>query len=250
MSYEYKYIKYKNKYLELKNKLMIGGKNEEDFSKEGLDPEWWKSFKCIDKETIKKIDPKIIKMIDKMAKEEIDNLKIINLDDICGLVLRVYERGASGRGASGRGASERGVSERGNKKIEPVIFIPKRINKYMASTRECDPRGRPCPMFGIDFLYGEYYEKKYGDITKNKLRDLILDFNTDKKSVKVAFTDNYSKNKKNYFEIALPIKFLDFLDKLFDHFDKVNLLGYPDNGGIDHIHYNQNDDIYLVDTWS
>jgi hypothetical protein len=103
---------------------------------------------------------------------------------------------------------------------------------------------RECPS------YAEYYREKYGDITKNPLKNLILDFGTNKSKVKVAFYDNFYADLKEYFKVNLPIKFLDFLELLFDHFDKTGLVGYPDNGGIDPIIYDNKNDIYLVYTWS
>ena len=202
--YRHKYLKYKSKYLKLKskNQIMAGGSNDI------------------------LINPEIIKKIDAMAEQEFKNLKSIQLKDLSGLSLRVYERNKT--------------------KIAPVTFTPADISKYIDEIcLQC------CSAFSCAYL--DYYDNKYGDITKNPLKDLILNFGTNKNKIKVAFYDNYNnknKNIKQYFEIKLPIKFLDFIDKLFDHFDEVGLGGYPDNGGIDGIVYDQNNDIYLVQTWS
>lgn len=62
----------------------------------------------------------------------------------------------------------------------------------------------------------------------------------------MAFRDNYDNNIKEDFVLSLPCRLIDFIEKLFDHFDKVNLVGYPDNGGIDTIKYDPDTDIYMV----
>lgn len=173
------------------------------------------------------LDPEFIKKIDTMAEEYINKIKTIGFGDLCGLNKRVYER-------------------KNGKKISPIIFIPPKINEYIDKISST-----PIPMgFSFNFGYSDYYEKKYGDITKNKFKDLIFDFDTDKSVVNVAFRDNYPKKNKTSFKINLPIKLIDFIEKLFDHFDLVGLEGYPDNGGIDCIVYDKTNDIYLVNTWS
>lgn len=146
-------------------------------------------------------------------------LKILSIElkDLAGLSLRVYERKTL-------------------KDINSIIFYTPKIHKYLDEINS--------------FIYITYYENKYGDITKNQLRDLMLNFGTDKHNIKVAFYDNYGNGIKQYFDIKLPIKLLDFIEKLFDHFDNVKLIGYPDNGGIDGIIYDQVNDIYLIQTWS
>lgn len=199
---KYKYLKYKTKYIQLKNKnknmeggklIILGGK----------------------------LDPKIKKEIDEIATAEIKNLKTINIKDICGLNMRVYER------------------KKGVNKISPIIYTPPKVSKYIDNTN--------------NYGYVDYYESKYGDITKNNLKNLILDFGilSDKRmKIKVAFADNYRKNKQRQFEVNLPITLIGFIEQLFDHFDLFGLSGYPDNGGIDTIKYNKKDDIYLIETWS
>lgn len=175
------------------------------------------------------LDPKILKKIDEIAEHEIKTLKVIEPKDFSSLTLRVHER-------------------KGKKEIGPIQFIPPKISEYVTS-------------LGLDhneaYNYGMHYEFKYGDITKHQLKDLILDFKTNKDKVKVAFYGNYMdgahvglKPIKEYFEVKTPIKFLDFLDQLFDHFDKVGLYGYPDHGGIDCVEYYAPDDIYLIHDWS
>lgn len=169
------------------------------------------------------MDPQILQKIDEIAKQEIKNLKMIGFKDLCGLTLRVYERPSN------------------VKEISPILFIPQKIENYMNNI------GLP---FDAALTYGQYYEEKYGDITKHELKNLMLNFDTYAKKVKVAFADNYHKGIKQYFEINLPITLVDFINKLFDHFDEVSLVGYPDNGGIDTIKYDEKNDIYLVGTWS
>lgn len=168
-------------------------------------------------------DPEITKKIDEIAKEEIKNLKSVGIKDLCSLVLRVYKR------------------DKDNKDISPIIYLPPKVSNYIENSGLT---------MSISWAYGDYYENKYGDITKNELKDLILDFGTQNNKIKVAFSDNYSKGIKKYFEVDLPIKLVDFIEKLFNHFDEVGLVGYPDNGGIDPIKYDEVDDIYLVQTWS
>jgi len=177
------------------------------------------------------LSPEILQKIDELSKYETENLKTIYIGDFAGLYLRVYGR-------------------KGVKEISPIQFIPPKILKYIADTV-----GSCCSNEGYN--YRMYAEAIFDDITKTKLKDLMLDFKAKSNKVKVAFRDNYEdgamsdfKAIKEYFEVETPIKFLDFLEKLFDHFDKVGLPGYPDNGGIDCIKYDAKDDIYLVSTWS
>lgn len=37
---------------------------------------------------------------------------------------------------------------------------------------------------------------------------------------------------------------------MLDHFDEVNLIGFPDNGGLDVIEYDEATDIFMIHTWS
>lgn len=161
-----------------------------------------------------KIDSKHMENIKMIANEEFKTLNEIGLKDFSGLYLRLYERN-------------------NDKKISYFQFIPSKVSEYMNNNE----------------LFNHEYEEFFKDIYKTPLKDLILDFGTDKKKVKVALYDNYPK-KKQYFDVDLPIKFTDFMEKLFDHFDVVGLPGYPDNGGIDSIKYDKKNDIYLVHTWS
>lgn len=121
------------------------------------------------------------------------------------------------------------------KSIHEIIFVPPKVREYLDSINK--------------FYYYDYYENIYGNIKNNKLSSVFLDFNTNKKEISVAFHDNYIKNKKT-FKVTLPIKLIDFIEQLFDHFDQVGLRGYPDNGGIDAIVYNRDSDVYLVYIWS
>lgn len=160
-----------------------------------------------------KIDHKHMDNIKKIANDEFNTLKSIGLNDFSGLYLRLYERN--------------------NNKIERIQFIPPKVSKYMNDND----------------LYNEKYDEMFNNIYKTPLKNIILDFETDKKKVKVAFSDNFPR-KKQYFYVNLPIKFVDFIEKLFDHFDKVGLPAFPDNGGIDGVMYDEKNDIYLVQTWS
>jgi hypothetical protein len=167
----------------------------------------------------------IYKKIDDLAKEEIKTLHTITINNLSGLTLRVYKR-------KGR--------TRSSKKIAPVMFIPPNIAKYLDKIETgsfSDP-------------YLEYYEKKYGDITKNDLKNILLDFKTSEKEIDIAFYDNFKNKIYTRVRIQLPITLLGFIEKLFNHFDNVGLIGYPDNGGIDSIEYDKKNDIYLVHTWS
>ena len=166
----------------------------------------------------------IIKEIDRLADDEIKNLKVIEINALCGLQMRVYERDGD--------------------KIQEIQFIPPNVLKYINT------------LDSLDYLV--YYEKKHGNILKNNLSNVELNFDTNKKIIKVAFHSNYVDGamsghpigNKTTFNINLPIKLVDFIEQLFDHFDKVGLIGYPDNGGIDYIKYDPKDDVYLVQTWS
>lgn len=157
----------------------------------------------------------IIKHIDELANTDIKNTKAINLD-LYGLQMRVYERDGTN--------------------INEIMFIPPNVLKYLNDLNS--------------FEYSDYYEKKYGNILNNELSNVELNFNTNKSKVRAAFYDNYGKGNKTTFEISLPIKLVDFINHLFDHFDQVHLRGYPDNGGIDGIVYDSKNDVYLVQTWS
>ena len=161
------------------------------------------------------VDPKTIAKIKELAKEEFQNLKSITFRDLSGLDLRIGERGD-------------------RKKIDYIVFVPPAVGKYLNDNN----------------LLPDCYAKIYPNIYETPLKNIILDFNTNKKTVKVAFADNFNKGRKTSFEISLPIKFVDFIEKLFDHFNIVSLEGYPDNGGIDGIKYDKDNDIYLVQTWS
>lgn len=153
--------------------------------------------------------------IDELIQDEFKNLKVITKDDLSGLQLRIYE---------------------GHQKnnIEYFIFIPPKILAYLNNN---------------DIL-GDYYEDKYNSIYATPLKDIFFDFQTKKNKIKICFRDNYTNGQPAYFEVNLPIKFIDLIEKLFEHFDKVGLVGYPDNGGIDGIEYNKDLDIYFVLTWS
>jgi hypothetical protein len=155
-----------------------------------------------------------MKLIDDMAKSAIEQTKSIKLSDLKGLNMRVYERD--------------------NKNIKEILFTPLSILEYLNNHTD----------------YIDYYEKTYGNILKNELSDVILDFDTKIKEIDVAFYDNYINGKKSTFKINLPIKLVDFIYQLFNHFDQVGLEGYPDNGGIDHIIFDDKTDVYLVKTWS
>lgn len=161
-------------------------------------------------------DPKIITKIKELTKKEFQNLKKITINDLSGLDLRIGNRFPN------------------KDKIDYIVYVPPKVIKYLNDNN----------------ISSDCYAKIYPDIYGTPLKNLILDFNTNKKTVRVAFADNYRNNRKSPFEINLPIKFVDFIEKLFDHFNVVSLEGYPDNGGIDGIKYDDDNDIYLVQTWS
>jgi hypothetical protein len=163
----------------------------------------------------------IMKRLIELANSDIKNIKLINFHDLCGLDMRVYEREG--------------------KNIQNITFIPPNVLSYL--DKITDPNT-------LDEYYIDYYKEQYGNILNNNLCKVELNFNTNKSIVKVAFADNYRKNNNNVFTINLPIKLVDFIEKTFDHFDKVGLVGYPDNGGIDGITYDSKKEVYLVKTWS
>ena len=225
----------KKEYLELKNDIftnanMTGGRTLSKLSNK------FKSIKVISyvnkNDKTSHEDTEIFNKISDIAKNDIKNINSISLNDLRGLVLRVYERDG--------------------KAISPIIFRTPKIIKYLDEIDKKDQKceNNTCVVNTNSFKYNDYYDEHYGDITKNNMKNMMLDFNTKETNIKVAFYDNYMKGNKGYFEINLPIKLVDFIEKLFDHFDKVNLGGYPDNGGLDMIKYNKKDDIYLVYTWS
>jgi hypothetical protein len=184
----------------------------------------------------KKHEDQIYGNIDQIAKKEINELKTIGMNDLSGLNLRVYERN-------------------GEKSIGPIIFRTPNIIKYLDTlgTNQIDQDDKcrnGCVIDPDSFKYLDYYDQTHGDIAKNNLKNLVLDFGTKEKNLNLAFHDNYVKDIKQTFEIQLPIKLVDFIEKVFDHFDKVNLIGYPDNGGIDGIKYDKKNKIYLIYTWS
>ena len=208
-----------------KNNIMIGGLTkykmniyDHNYNKYKLE---YMKMKSNDKDIMKGgNDPEIIKL-DALVKDEMQNYKTVELEDFSGLVMRVGERSP-------------------NKHVE-IQFIPPKINQYLSQS------------VGPNTLctkYSNYYETKYGDITQNQFKDLMLNFNTKNYRIRIAFQDNYNKGITDTFEIELPIKFVDFIMKIFDHFDKVGLVGYPDNGGIDCVTYDQEKDIYFIGTWS
>jgi len=168
-----------------------------------------------------KDDELIMKRLTELVNTDIKNIKLINFHDLCGLDMRVYKREG--------------------KNIQNITFIPPNILSYL--NKITNPNT-------LDEYYFDYYKEHYGNILKNNLSNVELYFNTNEPNVKVAFADNYRKNNKTVFTINLPIKLVDFIEKLFDHFDKVGLIGYPDNGGIDGITYDAKEDVYLVGTWS
>jgi len=165
----------------------------------------------------------ITRTIDKLATNDINNIKVIEFKDLQGLVMRVYEREG--------------------KNIDEILFTPPNVFKYLEKINNTN--------------YTNYYKKQYGNILKNNLSNVELNFpksdnniNTNSSQVNVAFYDNYKGKNSIVFTINLPIKLIDFIEKLFDHFDQVGLEGYPDNGGIDFIKYDNVNNVYLVQTWS
>jgi hypothetical protein len=154
--------------------------------------------------------------LDEEMTKEMNLLKTISFDDLSGLHMRVYERDG--------------------KDINDICFIPPKIDEYIGK-------------FGnMDIV--KYVETKLANIKLTPMKDIYFDFGTDKDKVKLAFADNWEKNDKRFIEINLPIKFVDLIHKIFDHFDEVGLVGYPDNGGIDRITYDKGDGVYKVGTWS
>lgn len=161
----------------------------------------------------------IINKLDKMIEYEFANLKTITFDDLCDLVCRVYER------------------DNKNEQIKNIQYIPKKVNEYASAT-------------GWDAII--YVEKKLANIYNTPLKNLMFDFKTTKEKVRLCFVANIGKRdaKVNSIEISLPIKFTTLIEKIFELFDAVGLEGYPDNGGIDDIKYDQENDIYKIHTWS
>jgi len=161
----------------------------------------------------------IINKLDKMIEYEFVNLKTITFDDLCDLVCRVYER------------------DNKNEQIKNIQYIPKKVNEYASAT-------------GWDAII--YVEKKLANIYNTPLKNLMFDFKTLKEKVRLCFVANIRKRdaKINSIEISLPIKFTTLIEKIFELFDAVGLEGYPDNGGIDAIKYDQENDIYKIHTWS
>lgn len=183
-----------------------------------------------------KNETEIYDKISEIAKKEINSLKRISLKDLHGLNLRLYDRN-------------------GEKTISPIVFRTAKITEYLNNIdNDCKDvdKGKKtsCKIDLNSFKYMNYHDNNFGDITKNKLKDLIIDFDTKDTKIRLAFYDNYVKGRKEYFEIQQPIKLVDLIEKIFDHFDKVKLPGYPDNGGIDWIEYDKKNDIYLIHTWS
>lgn len=157
--------------------------------------------------------------IDQMIEYEFVNLKTISFDDLCDLVCRVYERDNKGD------------------QIKNIQYIPRKVNEYASAA-------------GWDAFM--YVEKKLANIYNNPLKDLMFDFQTTKDKVRLCFADHIGKRdlKINSIEISLPIKFTTLIEKIFELFDAVGLEGYPDNGGIDDIKYDPENDIYKIHTWS
>ena len=216
-----RYVTNKKIYLGLKHHSMSGGSNKFKVTK----------VICYVNKKNDKNNDNIFHEISTIAKKDINTLKKISLDDLCGLVLRVYERN-------------------GEKTINPIVFRTSNIIKYLDSIDPQECSGNQCTINIDSFKYTDYYDKNFGNITTNKLNDLILDFGTSDTNIKLAFYDNYMGGIKEHFEIQQPIRLVDFIEKTFDHFDKVKLIGYPDNGGIDAIKYDKKHDIYMIYTWS
>lgn len=131
-----------------------------------------------------------------------------------------------------------------DKMIKNIEFKTPRIMKFLKKYDLPDYHNSK----NYDML-ADYYDGKYADITKNELKNLELDFETKETKIRLAFYNNYMEKNKIYFEIHLPIRLVDFLGKSFDHFNKVGLIGYPDDAGIDAIEYDEKHDIYLVYIW-
>lgn len=157
-----------------------------------------------------------IAKIDNILIDEMHKLKSISMDDLCGLHLRVYERNG--------------------KDIKNICFIPPKTHKFISDLG--------------DYNFHIYAEEKLPDIYTTPMKDVLIDFKTKENEIKLCFADNYAKGQYKYIQINLPIKFVDFIHKIFDHFDEVGLVGYPDNGGIDCITYDPKLDIYKIGTWS
>lgn len=152
--------------------------------------------------------------IEELIKKEMSTPRAsISFDDLSGLYFRVYKRKDK------------------NEIINNIQWIP-------ASFDNCNQMN-------------SYVEKKFANIHTMPWKDMLFDFQTDKRKIKLAFSDNKDNNKKiKFIEISLPIKFTDLIKNILDHFDDVGLKGYPDNGGIDCIKYDAEHDIYFINTWS
>lgn len=129
------------------------------------------------------------------------------------------------------------VYKRGDKKhIDNICFIPPKVHEYIDK-------------YGNMELH-VYVERRLSNIYDSPMKDLYFDLGTDKDKIKLAFADNWHKGDKKHIEVGMPIKFVDFIYKIFDHFDEVGLVGYPDNGGIDCVSYDEKAGVYMVGTWT
>lgn len=152
--------------------------------------------------------------IEELIKKEMNTpRKSISFDDLSGLYFRVYERKDK------------------NEVIDNIQWIPASFDN--------------CNQINLDV------EKKFANIHTMPWKDMLFDFQTSKKKIKLSFANNKDDNKKiKFIEIPLPIKFTDLIKRILDHFDDVGLKGYPDHGGIDCIKYDAEHDIYFIHTWS
>lgn len=221
-----KYMSNKNMYLGLRSLDQIGGKGKGKRKSKIQRSEPG----SIQKESLEtEMDKKA--QIDEIAKDDQKKLKKITLKDFRGLVLRLYERN-------------------GEKTVHPIIFRTPRITEYLDKIDPSVCTNGGCTIDLDSLKYMDYYDQEYGDITRNELKELIIDFESKGSKIKLAFYDNLKNGSKEYFEIQEPIRLVDLIEKIFDHFDDVDLPGYPDNGGIDWIKYDPKNDIYMIYTWS
>lgn len=224
------YLSNKMNYLKIKHNLtktfidskpMVGGKPKRVGKKSGKRIIMMTSENNQNDEAVKQ-------KIDEIVRQDMKDLKTIGLPDLRGLVLRLYERN-------------------GEKSIDPIVFRTPHILKYLDSLDTQDCKNGVCVFNADSFKLMDYYDNEYG---QKLVEDLEVDFGTKDQVLRLAFRDNYEKGITESFEIQQPIKLMDLLKKIFDHFDKVHLVGYPDNGGIDAIKYDKKHDMYMIHTWS